>query len=261
MNLSDLKPINYPEDVFKDKTSNLESDTLTVDFKTGAVMAKFGEIETLVRYDKDNAEVWGKCTCAQYSDLEPCEHIIAVFLKQSNSEQQKPQTPREAKQKAIQKIANMHSKPATPDAQTEQLLVLKADDMDEEIAIKEYIEGSEPLVYRIGNKLVLSIRGWTQAMLYQGNIEIVDVRFDEVGGKSIAKAIVRDTQRNITQIGIAERFTNTEFKWTTLASKAIRNALKKIISPAVEQRVIKEALEANQVIDLRIADLREVGMP
>ena len=156
-------------------------------------------------------------------------------------------------------------------ARSEELkLIIKADELDEELAIKEYVEGTEPLVYRIqwkdkkGEKrerLVLSIRGWTQAMLYQGNIEIVDVRFEEVGGKSSAKAIVRDTARNVTQIGIAERYTNEEFKWTTLASKAIRNALKKVISPVFEQRVIQEALEANLVIDLSLRELREVSEP
>jgi len=103
------------------------------------------------------------------------------------------------------------------------------------------------------------MRGWTQAMLYQGNIEIVDVRFEEVGGKPVAKAVVRDLARNITQIGIAERYTNKQFMWTTLASKAIRNALKKVISPAYEQRVIKEAKEANLVLDLSLADIREVA--
>jgi len=277
-NLSDFETISYPIAVFQGKTSDIKEDSSKVDPKTLAIIAKFGEVETLVRYDSKHAEVWARCTCGNYADLEPCEHIVAVYnkhikAKEEGSEKKdadKPKEPREdvksqeeAKKKVLQKMTAMQKQQQGLD--TEQQLILKADDMDEEIAIKEYIEGGEPLVYRIktskGQKLVLSIRGWTQAMLYQGNIEIVDVKFDEVSGKSIAKAIVRDTRRNIQQIGIAERYTREEFKWTTLASKAIRNALKKIISPTIEQRVIKEALEAKQVIDLSIAELREAANP
>jgi len=288
-NLSDFDTISYPIAVFQGKTSDIKEDSFKVDPKTGAIIAKFGDVETLVRYDSKHAEVWARCTCGNYADLEPCEHIVAVYNKhirakvaeeeaeaESESEEEsanKPKEPHEksqeeAKKKVLQKMTAMQKQQQGQDP--EQQLILKADDMDEEIAIKEYLEGSEPLVYRIktskGQKLVLSIRGWTQAMLYQGNIEIVDVKFEEVNGKSIAKAIVRDTRRNIQQIGIAERYTREEFKWTTLASKAIRNALKKIISPTIEQRVIIEALEAKQVIDLSITDLlkgspREAASP
>jgi len=267
-NLSDFETISYPITVFQSKTSDIEEESSKVDPKTGAIIAKFGEVETLVRYDSKHGEVWARCTCSNYADLEPCDHIVAVYNKhikdkvvEEESEKKdadKPKEPREdvknqeeAKKKVLQKMTAMQKQQQGLD--TEQQLILKADDMDEEIAIKEYLEGSEPLVYRIktskGQKLVLSIRGWTQAMLYQGNIEIVDVKFEEVSGKSIAKAIVRDTRRNIQQIGIAERYTREEFKWTTLASKAIRNALKKIISPTIEQRVIREALEAKQTLN------------
>jgi len=285
VNLSDYETVSYPIAAFQGKTSNIEEDSSKVDQKTGAIIAKFGDVETLVKLDSTGEVVWARCTCGNYADLEPCEHIVAVYNKhikdkvaEEESEKKdanKPKEPHEdvegqeeAKKKVIQRIVGMQKQQQGLD--TEQQLILKADDMDEEIAIKEYIEGSEPLVYRIktsrGQKLTLSIRGWAQAMLYQGNIEIVDVKFEEVGGKSIAKAIVRDTRRNIQQIGIAERYTREEFKWTTLASKAIRNALKKIISPTIEQRVIREALEAKQVIDLSITDLlkgspREAASP
>jgi hypothetical protein len=271
--LAELKSISYPEQVFEGKSSVLQPDEAQPNEKNGVVRAKFCDYETLVRYDWRNGEVWAKCTCQKYADLEPCEHIVSVFVNYAKSlKPQKKEEPtakkdeidefleerakKEQKAKAIRKFAPQ---------QAEQALIIKADDLDEQLAIKEFVEGTEPLVYRIktsrGERLILSIRGWTQAMLYQGNIEIVDVKFEEVGGKSIAKAIVRDTARNIVQIGIAERYTNNEFKWTTLASKAIRNALKKVISPKYEQLVIQEALNANLVIDLSLKDLREVAEP
>ncbi len=135
----------------------------------------------------------------------------------------------------------------------DQELILKVDDMDEELAIKETIEGVEPLVYTIqtkeGTKHVLSIRGWIQAMMIQGNIK-VDVEFEEVGGKIIAKATGVDTKHNVSISAIAERYTRDEFKFTTLASKAVRNALKKLVLPAIEQKVIEEALTAKRVIIL-----------
>jgi len=300
--MKNLKPISYPETVFEGKASVLQPDDVKVDDTSGTVTARFGDYETLVRYDWKNSEVWGKCTCERYADLEPCEHIVTAFLnfakhiprsavrdvgqapdwfgekklkkeieeKAKEAEKKLAENLKEKRRQEEQKKKAINAFEQAKARSEELKLIIKADELDEELAIKEYVEGTEPLVYRIqwkdkkGEKrerLVLSIRGWTQAMLYQGNIEIADVRFEEVGGKSIAKAIVRDTARNVTQIGIAERYTNDEFKWTTLASKAIRNALKKVISPAFEQRVIQEALEANLVIDLSLRELREVSEP
>ncbi len=165
-------------------------------------------------------------------------------------------TPELGKKKAMNMVKS---------AKTELQLIKKLDDLDEQIAIREHVAGATPLVYEIktktGVKYELSIRGWTQAMLYQGNIEIVDIKFEQIGDKTVAKAIVRDTARNIQTIGIAERVSNKEYFYTTLASKAIRNALKKIISPAFEQRVIKEAQEAKLVLTLTPQDIREVAEP
>ena len=178
----------------------------------------------------------------------------------------KQDTPEIGKRRAVGIIKAMQ---ATGDLELQ--IAKKLDDLDEQIAIKEYVSGSAPLVYEIktkdkrtGEELIryeLSIRGWVQAMLYQGNIEIVDVKFEEVGGKVIAKAIVRDTARNIQTMGFAERASNKEFFYTTLASKAIRNALKKIISPSFEQKVIKEAMDAQLVLTLTPKDFREATTP
>jgi len=176
--------------------------------------------------------------------------------KSSNLESK--ETPEEGKKRAMNFVKNAQS-------QVELQIIKKIDDLDEQIAIKEYVAGSVPLVYEIpsrnGKKFELSIRGWVQAMLYQGNFEIEGVKFEEVGGKIVAKAFVVDKVHNVKVVGIAERASNQDFFYTTLASKAIRNALKKIISPAFEQRVIKETMDSKLVPTLRPSDFREVAPP
>ena len=254
----------------------------------GAYLGKFSDAECLVRIDEKNGEVWGKCTCLQYDEGKPCVHIASMFFhlrqndggKDAEDEPEEVEkiikgdlpdisksaivtkvvpadTPEEGKKRAIDFVKKSQA--------TELQIVKKLDDLDEQIAIKEYVAGSVPLVYEIpsrnGKKFELSIRGWVQAMLYQGNIEIEDVKFEEVGGKIVAKAFVIDKAHNIKVVGIAERASNQDFFYTTLASKAIRNALKKIISPAFEQRVIKEAIESKLVLTLKPSDIREVAPP
>ncbi len=234
----------------------------------GAYLGKFSDAECLVRIDEKNGEVWGKCTCLQYDEGKPCVHIASMFfylrqndggeVEKSKSTETKPkETPEEGKKRAINFVKNAQT--------TELQIVKKLDDLDEQIAIKEYVAGSVPLVYEIptknGTRFELSIRGWVQAMLYQGNIEIEDVKFEEIGGKVVAKAFVVDKAHNVKVVGIAERASNQDFFYTTLASKAIRNALKKVISPAFEQRVIKEAIESKLVLTLKPSDIREVAPP
>jgi len=132
------------------------------------------------------------------------------------------------------------------------------DDLDEQLILEEEVLGAEPLVYRIptkqGHRHVLSMRGWVQAMLLQKNILVEDIDFKVVNGKDIAVARVKDTARNVSVMGIAERVgASQEFKWTVLASKATRNALKKLISPKFEHAVIAAALkrEHELVLDMR----------
>ncbi|MEM2191268.1 MAG: hypothetical protein QW540_07565, partial [Archaeoglobaceae archaeon] len=61
----------------------------------------------------------------------------------------------------------------------------------------------------------------------------------------------KDTVRNVRAFGIAERAPEGEFKLTILASKAMRNALKNVIAPEYERKVIEMAQEAKAVLDLR----------
>ena len=285
--LSDLKPVAYPIEMLEEMEKEVIEPVEIKDADiAGAKIGIFEDAEAMIRIDRENGEVWGKCTCQNYES--PCVHIYSLYniLKEEEEEESvlkqdietitgkalrngkaviakvepavvtSKDTPELGKKKAMNMVKS---------AKTELQLIKKLDDLDEQIAIKDYVAGSAPLVYGIktknGVKYELSIRGWIQAMLYQGNIEIVDVKFEQIGDKTVAKAIVRDTARNIQTIGIAERVSNKEYFYTTLASKAIRNALKKIISPAFEQRVIKEAQEAKLVLTLTPQDIREVAEP
>ena len=280
--LSDLKPVAYPIEMLEEMEKEVIEPVEIKDADiAGAKIGIFEDEEAMIRIDRENGEVWGKCTCQNYES--PCIHIYSLYsiLKEEEEESVLKQDIETITGKALRNGAKVEpavvTSKDTPElgkkkamnmvksAKTELQLIKKLDDLDEQIAIKDYVAGSAPLVYGIktknGVKYELSIRGWIQAMLYQGNIEIVDVKFEQIGDKTVAKAIVRDTARNIQTIGIAERVSNKEYFYTTLASKAIRNALKKIISPAFEQRVIKEAQEAKLVLTLTPQDIREVAEP
>jgi len=127
-------------------------------------------------------------------------------------------------------------------------------DLYDELLIEEQVIGAKPLVYEIpsktGSTYVLSWEGLTEAMLRQGNIRVGDIEFKELGGKVIAIATVDDLKRNITMKGVAEVYQSEKSKYTTLSSKAIRNALRKIVSNKYQQQIIKEAITAKAVIVL-----------
>ena len=86
-----------------------------------------------------------------------------------------------------------------------------------------------------------------------GNIEVLGVEYKEVAGRLIAEARVKDLKRNVIQIGVAEAYQSDKFKFTTLGSKAVRNALRKVVSQVIQQKVIKEAIEAKSYIAIRVA--------
>ena len=288
-----LKAKAFPLQWFKNFPADLVLKPDDMIEKNSKVTAKFGDVKTQIKMDLRNELVWGCCTCLQYLE-QPCIHIKSLaILKLKELENETGQNTEEVIKKLVEKGDTVVTKVKpdytvkpkdTPElgkkraidmvrsAQAVELqLIKKLDDLDEQIAIKDYTAGSTPLVYEIKTKdkksgkefirYELSIRGWIQAMLYQGNIEIIDVKFEQIGDKTVAKAIVRDTVRNIQTMGFAERVSNKEYFYTTLASKAIRNALKKIISPSYEQKVIKEAMDARLVLTITPKDLREATTP
>jgi len=136
-------------------------------------------------------------------------------------------------------------------------VVDEAEKLDEIMILEKWIEGTEPLIYKIptkrGERKILSVKGYVQAALMQGHIEVISIDFEMVRDRLIAIAKVRDIKHNLTMTGIAERYFNEEYKYTILARKAVRNALKNIIKPEIEQRIIAEAERLNSGILLKEA--------
>ena len=169
----------------------------------------------------------------------PAEEIIAERYKMEG---------REAAQKVLKKRREEIGDHGTT-------LITTADDMDEAI-MTEQLVGVTPLVYHIGDKLELSWKGLTRAARKQQNLHILEVVVIEEAGRLVGKAKARDVKNNVEMVGVADRYTSEEFKYVTLASKAIRNALKKLIDPVVEQEVIKEAETAESIVVIRPGSLK-----
>ncbi len=142
--------------------------------------------------------------------------------------------------------------------------IIKADDLDEEMMIKEYLEGTEPYVYQMevyeknsnGKvekriKYTLSWAGMAEAMRRYGNLHVIEWGIQVLpSGKEMGYAKVRDVSRNIEMVGTAVRYTNIEHKENTLISKAVRNALRRLIPKSIQDTVVEEALKAKSVIVL-----------
>jgi hypothetical protein len=97
-------------------------------------------------------------------------------------------------------------------------------------------------------KYTLSIKGLALARALQGNIWVEFVRFEKIDGKLVAIAKAIDKKRNLIHYGYCEKYNNPDYKITQLASKAQRNAIKALILPHIEQKVIEQALTAKSVI-------------
>lgn len=157
-------------------------------------------------------------------------------------------------------VEKVNKQIATPSG--DSAMFMKADDLDEDMILKEQLTGVEPMVYEIptskGKKYTLSWRGITEACRRQGNIHVESVRQIDLGkGIFVGEAVVLDLKNNVKMIGTAERATRPDFRYTTLTSKAIRNALKKVLSPKIEQDIIKEAQDAKSVIVIDVKDISQ----
>lgn len=137
----------------------------------------------------------------------------------------------------------------------EEEIAKTLDELDEKIMMREWFAGQTPLVYRVMIKdqprFLLSVRGWVQAALLQKNVVVETIEFFTVKDKLVAIAWAKDVARNVRSFGIAERAPEGEFKLTILASKAMRNALKNVIAPEYERKVIEMAQEMKAIFDLR----------
>lgn len=219
-----------------------------------------------------------ECTCEDFTFRKkkfgkPCKHIYAVLRDYfdgkikigEDKEREEIKIKKEAMKPEMMKI---ESKVSLNDViprgfqQTQQVemreeeIAKALDELDEKIIMREWIVGQTPLVYRIVSKdgqprFQLSIRGWIEAALLQRNIVVESIEFFTVRDKLVAIAWAKDVLRNIRVFGIAERAQEGEFKLTILAHKALRNALKNLVSPEFERRVIEMAQEAKAIFDLR----------
>ena len=121
-----------------------------------------------------------------------------------------------------------------------------------------------PMLYRIrtktGERVIPSWAAITKAARLQGNLEVVDVSLKEVQGKLIAEAKVKDLKRNVTMISAASRLPkgSESFAIEILTSKAVRNALRKLLDPDILAKVIEHA---KKVESIQTLDLREAATP
>jgi len=121
-----------------------------------------------------------------------------------------------------------------------------------------------PMIYEFKDskgqsRTVVSWNGYIKAARLQGNIKVEFLGFDRVGDRVIAKAKAIDLKQNIEIPAVASRLPkSTEFTYEILASKAIRNALKKVIDPDILAKVIEHAKKMQSVKEVQ---LKEVASP
>jgi len=98
----------------------------------------------------------------------------------------------------------------------------------------------------------LSYAGVMAAARKQGNIKVVSIEFDEDENKVIAKCRAIDTKNNIEVIGVAtqsKKYSSgypDEFAFQKAASKAQRNAIRKLINEPVAKAILEMALEKKE---------------
>ena len=275
---------NIPKDgLFEPENVEEQNSIVTADF--------FGDIKTQVRIDLRNGEVWGRCTCQQY-DPEPCIHIKSLAIYKlteidNNNENNEPDEEHEIVEDVKKLVENGkagHPKPVmttsnetrakTVLSKVNQVLEVKAaeiaDRLDEEqMRILDLTDWSEdvPLVYEIKfrtkhgevTRHIISWNGLIMACNMQGGIQVEKVEFTKTpDGKDCAIAVAVNTKTGVRMVGISTKYNNEEFKWETLASKAIRNAVKKVVDPQYIQQVIKYAQERKA---LKSISLREATTP
>jgi len=228
-----------------------------------------------------------ECTCEDFTFRKkrlgkPCKHIYAVLRDFFEGKFSEPIRETKATKSEMAKEVKVEKEVMKPETTLKVLLSADAviprelqvqvqevkeetvkeeeiaktlDELDEKIMMREWFAGQTPLVYRVMIKdqprFLLSVRGWVQAALLQKNVVVETIEFFTVKDKLVAIAWAKDVARNVRSFGIAERAPEGEFKLTILASKAMRNALKNVIAPEYERKVIEMAQEMKAIFDLR----------
>jgi len=209
---------------------------------------------------------FASCTCEHFIHRRKlCKHIAKVLKESYDVSEDRFAVPKYSRKEVEvvdeKKVAD--KKVADKKAEEMQVLLI-ADKEDEKIAeelglITPDASSLEnyPLIYTFTDKTgkehkFLSLAGWIKAARIQGNIEVRIDKIIEHGGKTAVVAVAKDLRRNVEMPGLSSRSTREEFELEILASKAIRNALKKIIDPSIVQQLLTLAHEKGQVRKLEV---------
>lgn len=234
-------------------------------------------------------EIDATCECETYKNANLCIHIAYALKKCYNFETNRFDIPElgkmleaivEAKPIESEKEKVMEEKAEEKEAKGKEVearvqkLIEKEDEevvkLVDELDVRQIIVSLAgeyedlPMIYEFTDgsgqtRTIVSWNGYIKAARLQGNIKLEFLGFEEHAGKLIAKAKAVDLKRNIEVTAIASRLPKkSEFTHEILASKAMRNALKKILDPDILAKVIEHARKMKSVKEL---SLRESSVP
>ena len=161
-------------------------------------------------------------------------------------------------------------------SETEEKLVMIMDKLDEEMMKKidlTWLASDEyPLIYEFertrklkdGSVKKETVRqltwaGWILAARKQGDIRVEPAEFVKLeDGTLMAIALATDLKTNLTMPGQSTKVYGKNYTYEVLASKAVRNALKKVIDPLIVEQVIEYAKRRKAIKQI---DLREATTP
>ena len=244
------------------------------------VIAPDGEERIVQIFEVEHPEYLVSCTCEDFQFRKHvCKHIAKVLRESYDVNTDRFNVPKEEemkfeeikfeeKEEPLEEVEDLKEdekkkEKAEKVAKNTQILLM-ADQEDEKlaeqlgvmmpnaVALEDY-----PLVYSFTDRngkehRFLSLAGWIKAARIQGNIEVKIDKIIEHGGKTAVVAIAKDLRRNVEMPGLSTRATRAEFELEILASKAIRNALKKVVDPEIVQRILTMADERGQIRRLEV---------
>jgi len=208
---------------------------------------------------------FASCTCEHFMHRRKlCKHIAKVLKESYDLSENRFDVPKYSK-KEVETVSEKKPDKKVAEKKAEEMQVLLiADKEDEKIAEELGLITPDaaslenyPLIYTFTDKngkehKFLSLAGWIKAARIQGNIEVRIDKIIEHGGKTAVVAVAKDLRRNVEMPGLSTRATREEFELEILASKAIRNALKKVVDPEIVQRVLTLADEKGQIRRLEV---------
>jgi len=261
----------------RDKLDELEVEE--IDIGVYKVVGKTKEY-TVTVYSISDKEYAASCECDYFKHKKRvCKHIVKVlFDAKVYGLYEIPEAPEEEQQlltnmgfvrgdqvKSEEEAKGQATVQVIQDRLEDKIAEI-ADDFDSKQIVLDLTGSYEelPMIYEFvdkqGNKrTVVSWAGYTKAALIQGNIKVEFCGFSKTpDGKLVAEAKAIDLKRNVEVYGVASRLPQTKFPYEVLASKAARNALKRVIDPDIIAKVITHAKQSKSVQEI---PLREAASP